>query len=182
MSAMNYEQENNVLDQLTDNRHNALKMQTTEMKGKTRQVLATPTAKGLLSMKTPFGKSSRKAFGNVSNVLRSETKPSAAISGKMQTKEQTVTKADHQLKNASQLDEKKGLTAVDTNSTTDAKYCIEMEGMYPSEGELMSDTTDSITRGLFDIDDQIVFGMEFDSDLSQCLAPKSRNFDFNHFI
>jgi len=177
-----FEQENSGLDQLTDNRHNALKMQTTEMKAKSRQVLTTPAAKGLLSTKTPFGKSSRKAFGNVSNVLRSETKPSSSISGKMQTKDQTVMKADQQLKNASQLDEKNGLTGVDTNSSTDAKYCSEIESMYPLEEELMSDTNDSITRGLFDIDDKIVFGMQFDSDLPQSLAPKTRTFDFNHFI
>jgi len=53
----------------------------------------------------------------------------------------------------------------------------DIEDMHPMKEELISDATDSITDGLFGIDDQMVFEMEMDSDLSECLAPNNTSFD-----
>jgi len=181
MSQMSYEQENDGLDQLTHHRHNGLKMQTTEMRAKTQQVLATPMSKGLASLKTPFAQSSRKAFGNVSNVLHSAAKPS--VTTKTQTKDQSVVNASEAVNSDINFQEKKPLAAeVDTNPAIDAKFCDEIENMYPMTEEMMSDMNEPVTDGLFGIDDQIIFGMPFDSDLPQGLAPNTKNFDFNRFL
>lgn len=148
---------------------------------KANVLVNTPMAKDLsalkssvkTSMKTPLNNMSRKAFGNVSNVLSCKQ----TISGKVEQKSESLVKEEHKWSESSEVS-KIGFNSnehkVETDSNPDSKaskLMDELENMYPNEDELMSEVNDSITTDLFAIDEQTIFAMEFDSDMTQCLLP-----------
>jgi len=185
MASMAYEQENDMLDQLSDNQmlKSTHKMLTTEMSRKTLKELKTPSLKASLktSLKTSVDKSSRKAFGNVSNVLRSESKPSLAA--KTLTKGQSDMKGSEAVNSALNDHKKSMATQEASDCTVDPKLLDDVEDMYPMSEELISDLNDPISVDLFAIDERTVFAMPFDSDVCQPLLQKNpKNFDFNQFF
>lgn len=145
--------------------------------------LLTPSIKNLSSLKKNGDKSSRKAFGNVSNVLRAKTQTSTV--GKTEIKSETNLKASD-----GSYEDKKGIkgkeqtkngTKAETETKVDPKYLDEIENMYPIKEELLSDARDPLTKDLFAIDDQSIRDMAFDEDFCEELLPK-KAFDFDKFF
>ena len=125
-------------------------------------------------LKASLDKSSRKAFGNVSNVLHSGSKHPIGA------KNENKMKSCKELEESSlRSDATKSMT---TEVETESKFFDEREEMHPIVDELMSDMTDSLTHDLFTIDEQIVLKMAFDSDITQSLLPNKRTFDLNDFL
>ena len=155
----------------------------------------TPSTKNLSSLKKVGEKSSRKAFGNVSNVLRANSQ--ASNSGKSVTKAKLAVKTSEELESVVKAEEKKALAVkaaevaaksteqtqteskVETETKVEPKYLDEIENMYPIEEELMSDLRDPMTAGLFSIDDRLATEMTFDLDFCEELLPNKKDFDFD---
>jgi len=179
---MSCEQENHVLDQL-NGRPLSHKMQTSDLNRIPNKSLKTPSLKGLksssINLKTSLDKSSRKAFGNVSNVLHSGSQQS--IDAKHQIKAKPSLKESDPLpevksdvKSDSNLKQNKWMST-EVGTDGDSKFFDEIEDMFPIKEELISDELDPITVGLYEIDEQMVLGMPFDSDLDYTLVPNNRS-------
>jgi len=132
-------------------------------------------------LKTPLNKSSRKAFGNVSNVLSSKQ----SIAAKAQSKVDHLAKESQKLVEDSKLDlksnEMKSISAeVETVCKENSKFMDEIESMFPNESELMSEMNDPISPNMFAIDERTVFEMQFDPQMTECLVrPKDSNINFD---
>ena len=146
--------------------------------------MKTPALKGLKSssvnLKTSLDKSSRKAFGNVSNVLHSGSQQS--IEAKHQMKAKPSLKESDPLpevksdpKSDSNLKQNNKPMSTEVGTDGDSKFLDEIEEMYPIKEELIFDELDPITVGLYEIDEQMVLGMPFDSDLDNTLVPNNRS-------
>jgi len=115
--------------------------------------------------------SSRKAFGNVSNVAASATKA-------LKKNESDVVKSAlpfDQLKKEAKVD----LHEVLKNPTPAIQEEEEVEHMdiYTPVDELH----DGFTQDLFAIDEEVAFNMQFDEDMSEFLVPR-QYFDINEIL
>jgi hypothetical protein len=139
-------------------------------------VTNTPLTKDFsATLKTPINKSSRKAFGNVSNVLSSKQSVNNRAQHKSLLKESLKLAQD--LRTGSQFNQKKSIeTEVETVCEQNSKFTDEIEDMFPIDEEMMSEISNPITKDLFAIDEKTIFEMEFDSEMSQYLVrPKNTN-------
>jgi hypothetical protein len=130
-------------------------------------------------LKTPINMSSRKAFGNVSNVLSSKQPVNSKAQHKSLLKESLKLAQD--LKTGPQLNQKKPIeTEVETVCEQNSKFMDEIEVMFPIDEEMMSEVLDPITKDLFAIDEKTIFEMEFDSEMNHCLVrPKNMNLNID---
>ncbi len=131
------------------------------------------------TLKTPINNFSRKAFGNVSNVL--STKQSVNSKAKHKSVAKESLKLAQDLKTRSQLNQKKSIeTEVETVCDQNSKFIDEIEDMFPIDEEMMSEVSNPITKDLFAIDEKTIFEMEFDSEISQYLVrPKNTNLNID---
>ncbi len=146
------------------------------MNRKVNYVTNTPLTKDFsATLKTPINKSSRKAFGNVSNVLSSKQSVNNRAQHKSLLKESLKLAQD--LRTGSQFNQKKSIeTEVETVCEQNSKFTDEIEDMFPIDEEMMSEISNPITKDLFAIDEKTIFEMEFDSEMSQYLVrPKNTN-------
>ncbi|XP_054167421.1 uncharacterized protein LOC128964807 [Oppia nitens] len=148
------------------------------------KALKTPAikGKGLTFTKTSALKSSRKAFGNVSNVLRSEIKPSVGGLNENKNHSKTVKKDNTKQANNEMSDvgghQKQDNVEHTYSEPIDSKYLDDIEEMHPMKEELMLDINDPLTTDLYAIDDKEIFEMQFDSDFGDELLD-NKEFDYN---
>jgi len=173
MSRITCEQENQILDQL-NGRQLSHKIQTSseisDMSRNVKKLINTPKSHGLKTT-TDTKTSSRKAFGNVSNVFGMRSGTQQTIEAKHPIKMKAPTKESN-VKSAQK-------TCCAPQEETDAKYLDDIEEMHPMEEQLMSDLMDPITHDLFAIDEHLVLNMGFDSDMTESLVPNKQIFDLD---
>lgn len=129
------------------------------------KVLAQTPAKPLLKEEPA---STRKAFGNVSNVRGQHV-----VSGKTHTqlkagstkKESTVFAS----KLKPTLDKSKEVVNEETSSKS--VFMEEVENMFPVGADEYNEMQDPITVGMYAIEEKVVYSMKFDDNMSEYLLP-----------